>query len=144
MDVRRRLQFLNGLSNLESGSVRRQCRAKTHSDRIRNLTRHLPKIAAAFKTENTSPNIVEADRNDGSVHAFHDAFKAAAKRKHLSGARHLAFGEDADNVAALNRAGSRAKRMNQVARPLLGRNRDASHRPCKRMNHGMAIKWLVH
>src|SRR5882672_4729469 len=144
MDVRRGLQFLNGLSDLESGRVRRQWRAKTHSDWVRNLTWQLPKIATAFKTENTSPDIVEADRNNRSVHAFHDAFKSAAKRKHLTDACHLPLGEDANDLARLDRTGGAAKRMNQVARPLLGRNRDAAHRAREGMNHGMSVDRLIH
>src|SRR5258708_33679675 len=119
------LQFLNGLANLERGSLRNQVRAKTHRDWIGNLVWHLPEIAAALKTENTSPDVIEADRNDGSVHAFHDAFKAAAKREHPSDARHLAFGEDADNVAAFDRAGGCTRCINQVAWPFHGGKQEA-------------------
>src|SRR5260370_17118914 len=119
MNVRRRLQFLNGLANLERGSLRMQVRAKTHSDWIGNLAWHLPEIAAALKTENTSPDIIEADRNDGSVHAFHDALKTAAERKHLSDARHLAFGEDANNVTCLDCACGYPSATHQAARAVL-------------------------
>src|SRR5258708_32975034 len=142
MNVRRRLQFLNGLANLERGSQRKHVRAKAPSDWIGNLAWHLPEIAAALKTENTSPDIIEPDRNDGSVHAFHDALKTAAERKHLSDARHLPFGEDADNVTGLDCAGGCAERMDQVARALLGGNRDAAHRSREGMNRRMAVDRL--
>src|ERR1700682_4907953 len=125
MEVRRRLHFLNRLAHFESGSVRSQWRAEAHCYGIGKLPRHLPEITAAFKAENTSPDVFQAYRDDRRLHAFHDAFKAAAKRKHLADARHLAFREDADDVAGLDRSGCGAKGMDQVAPQLLGGNGDS-------------------
>ena len=65
------------------------------------MTREFPQKSPARKTEDRSPHTVEIHGDDRHVHALHDAFHAAAERHHLADARHLPFGENANQLAIL-------------------------------------------
>ena len=95
--------------------------AEADGDGIRNAARHLPEKASALEAEDAAPDAVEIDGNDGRIDAFHDAFEAAAEGEQLAGARDLAFGEDADDLAVSDGVAGRAQRVNHFARALLAR-----------------------
>ena len=91
------LQFLHGFADFEGSGAGRHGLAEADRDGIGNLARNFPEEAAAFEAEDAAPDAVEIHGNDRRVHAFHDAFEAAAEGEQLADAGDLSFGEDADN-----------------------------------------------
>jgi hypothetical protein len=77
------------------------CRGCTerNGNRIRPVLRLLPEEATTFKTKNTAPQFIEADRNDGGIRIFHDSQHAAFEFLQLPGPTDLSFGENTDELA---------------------------------------------
>src|SRR5262245_63845408 len=125
------LKFLNCLTHFDCSGCGWQWSAVAHGDGAQRPFRKFPEVATALEAEDASPEAVQVDRNDRRIYALHDALKAAAKRKQLAGPRHLAFGEDADNLPVADRVAGRPHRLDQVSGTLFRRNRDGAGRPCK-------------
>src|SRR5215831_5466908 len=125
------LQELDGTPYGKWRSIRGHGLTKTHGDWVAQCTRELPEKFAAFKTEDAAPHAVEVHRDYWRIHVFHDAFHAALERKHLADTRNLSLGKNAHQLAAANRVGSLAQRLQHFARPQLRRNRDGANHPRK-------------
>ncbi len=108
------------------------------------MPRKLPQKASARKTEDRSPHAIQIHRNNRNIDALHNAFHAAAERQHLPDARHLSFGEDANNLAVLQGLGRLPQGMDHLARPLIGRDGNYTQYFCKGFDQQVVVGALEH
>jgi hypothetical protein len=93
------LQFLHRLTHGKGRGGRRQRRAETHGDGMRNVRGEQMHKLAAPVTRRPAEHAVERDGDDGRVHVFHDMLDAAPERQELADARDLPLGKNADDLA---------------------------------------------
>src|SRR5207248_5009026 len=97
----------------------------------------------AFEAENTSPDAIEVDRDDGDVEPSHDALESMAKGKETARARDGAFGEDANQLAGLERHLRLAQRLNDFSRGIVVGNGNCPHQLREPVNPLGLIKFPV-
>ena len=114
-----RVQILHRLPDRERGGSGWQRVAKTDRDRVREIPGDFLEEPAFFKTKNTSPDAVEADRDDRRVEALHDPFKAAPEREELTNPRDLSFSENNDHFTIADRLARDVERLDHLTRMLL-------------------------
>jgi hypothetical protein len=101
--------------------------ADRDANAIRNPARPFPEELALLEAENAPPDAVEVDRDHRRGRARQDVLKTALEGEHHAGARDMPLGEDADELAALERLGGFIERSQERARALIGRDRDRAH-----------------
>ena len=99
------------------GLVRGNRLAEFDRDRIRKPARPFEKILPAFKGKDGAPQTIEPHRHDGCIRRARDEFVAALEPQELARAREFALGENADDLAALDRF---ARGLHRVLRTLRG------------------------
>ena len=139
-----RAEILHGQADFLRRGRRGQGLSKSDSHGIRNLARKFPEKFAARKTEDRAPHAVQIHGNDGNVYAFDDAFHAAAEGQHLADPRHLAFREDANDFAILQRVSCQSQGMNHFPRPLVRRDGNHSHDSCEWFYERVLVGPLEH
>ena len=137
-------QLLDGPAHFNRRGCVRHGLSEADRDGIGNAARPFPAEAAFLKAENAAPNTIERDRDNGRVDVLHNALESTAKRKHLADARDLALGKDANDFAVFNRLAGFAQRLNHLAWPQLGGDRNHSHGAGERLDPGLLVEGLVH
>ncbi len=142
--IRLRAEFLHRLPHfLRSGRCRHRL-SERHGHGIRNPARQLPQKSPALETENRTPHPSQIHRDDRHVQALYDSLHSATKRKHLADARHLAFGENANNFSILESLGRGAQRLNHLPRTKLRRDRNHAHDLGERLHQPVIVGTLEH
>ena len=139
-----RAKVLHGAADILRGRCRRHGLAERDAHGVRNTPREFPEKTPAGKTEDRAPHAIQVHGDDRHIHALDDALHAAAKGQHLADARHLAFGEDANDFAVFQRVRSHAQGMNHFARPLVRRDGNHTHDFCKRFYERMLVGAFEH
>ena len=83
-------------------------------------------------------------RYDGRIHSLQDALHSSPERKHLADARHLPFGEDADEFAVPENLRGFAQRMDHFAWTLLRRDGNHSENLRERLDDWVFVRILEH
>src|SRR5207245_1362702 len=91
-------QFLNRLPHLNRRDSGVHWLAKCDANRIRKFLRPLPQDLAAPKAENTSPYVIETNRNYWRGSALENLLEAAMKRQQEAGSRYAAFRENTNGI----------------------------------------------
>ncbi len=81
-------------------------------DRIGKTLRHLEEITSALERKDRAPELIEPDRHDRRRRGARDQLIAAMEPQQDAGARELALGKDADDLAGLD-----ARRWQRAAIP---------------------------
>src|SRR5579859_760101 len=98
-----RVEFLHGLTHLEWCGGWRHRFAEADGHGVGEIPWYLPEETAFLEAKNAAPHMVEADGNDRRIHIFHHPLETTSEREQLANARDLSLGEDADDVAVLDR-----------------------------------------
>src|SRR5579872_6457692 len=92
-----------------------------------------PAHATALEAGGTANHAVQRDRNNGSVHVFHDALESALEGQQLANTSDLAFGKNTDDLAIADGIAGGLQRMNELTRALFGGNGDGAEDFGKRL-----------
>src|SRR5947209_18363443 len=102
---------------------------KGHNHGIRQFLRPFPEKPAALVAEDTSPNMVEADRNHRHRGPLENLFEAALEGEQKPGSGDASFRENADGISFFQRFTGSAKRLNDGSRPPRPIDRDDPGEP---------------
>ena len=138
------VEFLHGLAHFKRSRGRRHRFAEADGHGIGDVARHFPEEASLLEAEDAAPHVVETHGNDRRVHVLHHPLEAAPEREQLADARDLSLGEDAHDVAVLDRLAGGAQRLDHLARTQLRRNRDGLHRLGERFHERKIVNALEH
>src|SRR5205823_9279129 len=106
---------------------------------IRKMFWPFPEKFSAAKRKDRTPELIEKNRHHRRLGVTRDHFESALQPRQRSGARELAFRENANDLASFNSLGCSANRFARLT-PV---DRDGARHSQHRLQHRFAIKFLI-
>ena len=93
----------NGAANVMGRGFWRKRSPEGDGHGIGNALRYFREKLSPIEAEDTAPDAIQMNGNDGGASAFHDPFESPAKGEEGAGSGDLAFRKDADDLAFVER-----------------------------------------